>query len=669
MSSFMSALAQNKQFVHPGIYQTREDLDYMKSQVNKGEQPWKAAFENLKSKTNLNYTVRSHAYVLRGPGGRPNIGGNDLSNSSSMAYDCALMWYITGEKAYAAKAIDIISAWSGVLRSFDYNDAKLLAGWTGQQLCNAAEILRYTDSGWTKEGQDSFARMMMTVYYPLLRYYFSEANGNWDGAIMQTVMAIGVYLDNREIFQNAVDHFLYAPVNGSVFKYIYPSGQCQESTRDQDHVQLGLCEFAGVARIAFSQGVDLFSIGDNRIALGFEYTAQFLLGNKPHCYGTISEQRMALRGDYESVYQHYAMYGVDVPYTKIVADSLRAKVDRGILTAYRAPLKQPIASQGKPKPSTIAFPAGALNEPKTKAPANAIRVKQGESVQSALDKAGKNGWVVIDAGIHVMKEALKIPSDITISGQGIETILFLDPSGGRDAVVNAKNDMNNVIICDLVIECATSTVVGADPNNTRSFQSRYNRGGIMFLGQNDGLMKSITLRNITVRNGTYNGVFISNASDINIYSCDFTENGSKIIPGPKIQHNLLVAYCSNVKIENSRLDTSPHGSGISLVSCNDISIDKCEIARNAYHGILINESNNLKITGCLIEGNNTGGIMNEFLYGGSSGITITGNIIQYNEGYGVESYAARQLVVNNNNFVGNQKGEQQLSDKKYILIP
>jgi len=70
--------------------------------------------------------------------GKPNIGGEELVSSSNMAYDCAILWYITNNKAYADKAIEILNAWSPVLWDFDYNDSKLLAGWTGHLLCNAA---------------------------------------------------------------------------------------------------------------------------------------------------------------------------------------------------------------------------------------------------------------------------------------------------------------------------------------------------------------------------------------------------------------------------------------------------------------------------------------------------------------------------------------------------
>jgi len=45
-----------------------------------------------------------------------------------MAYNHALMWYITGTKAYANKAIEILNAWSPVLWDFDDNNAKLNVG-------------------------------------------------------------------------------------------------------------------------------------------------------------------------------------------------------------------------------------------------------------------------------------------------------------------------------------------------------------------------------------------------------------------------------------------------------------------------------------------------------------------------------------------------------------
>lgn len=662
-----------QKFIHPGIDQTSADLEYMKRQVLAGEQPWKDAFDRLKALTNLQFDVKPFAHVVRGPYGKPNIGGDDLRNGSEMAYNCAIMWMITKEKAYSQKAIEIINAWSPVLWDFDYNDAKLLAGWTGHSLCNAAEILKYSDSGWQQKDIDRFNEMLMTVYYPLMRFYYPQANGNWDGAIIHSILAIAIFTDNREMFSNAIDHFLHAPVNGSMFKYIYPSGQCQESMRDQAHVQLGLGEFAGAAKVAYTQGVDLFSIANNRIALGYEYTAQFLMGKTPHCYGKISERAKRVRDDYEYVYRHYTAMGIDMPYTKQAADSIRPKANRSVLTAFRVPSGKEIKKLGTPLPSPIAYPSGAMEKAVTKLPANALVVKTGESIQEALDKAAsQNGWVIATAGIHKLPTTLKIPSGVTLSGEGLSTVLFLDPASGvRDAIVNASNDMHDVILCDLVVEGANDPDPGSDPNSRRSYRSSGNRGGIIFLGQHEGQMKNITLRNVTVRNCTYNGVFISGASNLNVICCDFNENGASVVPGPRLQHNLLLTHCSNIGITDSRMDTSPHGCGIALTNCTDATVTNSELVRNAWFGLLVTESKNITISGNLVEANDQSGIMIQYLYNGSENVSVSKNLIHYNNGFGVESYAGKNIKVAENKYAGNGidlKSNEKISQDKFIIM-
>ena len=668
--------ASAQKFLHPGIDQTQADMAYMKKQVTAGEQPWKDAFERLKTATDLQFLVKPYTHVLRGPYGKPNIGGDDLSKGSNMAYNCALMGYLTGEKAYNEKAIEIINAWSPVIWDLDYNDAKLLAGWTGHILCNAAEILRYTDSGWKQKDIDRFTQMLMTVYYPLIRYYYPQANGNWDGAIIHTILAMAIFTDNHEMFNNAVDHFYHSPVNGSIFKYIYPSGQCQESMRDQGHVQLGLGEFAGAAKVAYTQGVDFFQAANNRIALGYEYTAQFLLGKTPHCYGKISERAKDLRDDYEYVYRHYAAQGIVLSNTKKAADSVRIKASRSVLTAFRAPTGKAVISKPTPAPSPIAYPAGALDKAVSQAAANAVIVHPGESIQAALDAAalnaanGKNGWVLATAGLHKLPGTLKIPSGVTLSGEGLGTILLLDPASGlRDAIVNATDDLHDVTLCDLVLEGSTTPEIPSDPNSNRSYRGGYNRGGIMFLGTREGALKNITFRNLTVRNCTYNGIFLTGAANLKITSCDLNENGASVAPGARQLHNLLVSHCSAVSINGCRTDTSPLGCGMVINYCSDVSINNCETARNGWYGILVSESKNISFTGNLVEGNDAEGIMIQYLFNGSENISLTGNIIHYNQGYGIASFAGKNIHSSNNTFDGNGKdlkSNEKISPEKFI---
>ena len=666
----LDMLAQS--FVHPGIDQQAKDLAYMKKKVLAGEQPWKGAFDRLKAATDTNFTVKAHTHVLRGPYGNPNIGGDDLAKCANMAYNDALLWYITNDKSYAAKAIDILNAWSPVLWDLDYNDAKLLAAWTGHRLCNAAEILRYTNAGWQPKDIEAFSNMLMTVYYPLMRPYFPQANGNWDGAIIHSLIAIAVFTDNRPLFDNAINHFKHAPVNGSIFKYIYPNGQCQESPRDQGHVQLGIGEFAGAAQIAYTQGVDLFSIANNRIALGFEYTAGFLLGKKPYCYCTISEKSKVLRDDYEYVYRHYTAMGIDIPFTKMAADSVRAKASRSILSAVRASFQKPAATKKISGFLPIEHISGAGAPTAIKIPAGAVLVEPGQSIQHALDSASGTGkWIIVKNGLHTFPHTLKIPSGVTLAGEGAGTILFLDPaSGEREAIINATNDMHDVTIRDLVMEVSNKTDPGTDPNTNRSLKGGYNRGGILFRAEKENQLQHIALINLTIRNATYNGVSISGATDINITNCDFNENGANVPSGPKLLHNLLLLHCSKVNITGSRLTTSPTGSGLSVDRCEGVSITNCEIARNGYYGVLLAESKDITIKGNLIEANDRSGVMAEFLFNGNENVTVSNNRIQFNAGYGVETYAAKNSKSVNNVYEGNgnDMSQEKISPEKFIIM-
>lgn len=655
-------------FVHPGIDQRKVDLEYMKKQVLAGAQPWKSTFERVKLASDRDFKVKPFVHVLRGASGRPNIGGSELSGSADMAYNCALMWYITGEQRYAEKAKDILNAWSDTLWGFDYNDAKLIAGWTGHQLCNAAELLKHTGAGWQKNDIARFTRMLMTVYYPVIRNYYPQANGNWDGAIIQTIMAIGIFTDNRELFNNAVEHFLYAPLNGSLFKYIYPSGQCQESTRDQGHVQFGQGQFSGAARVAYSQGLDFFSIADHRIARGYEYTSGFLLGRKTQAYGTISEARKDVNGDYEYVYRHYSSKGIDMPYTKILADSVRSRAGRGVLTAFRAPEKDFSVKLSSLKQSSIGYPAGALDHPQTKAPAGSVTVIPGASLQRALDSlAGTGKWVVAAAGVHIISKTLNIPSGITLAGMGQSTIIFLDPeSKDRDAITNANVNLNEVTIRDLVIEGSLSYKPLA--NSARSFNNIGRRGGIVFVADREGSMKDINLVQLTVRNCVYSGVAITAATGITVSSCDFSENGARMVPGQHLLHNLKLSHCADVQVRDSRFDTSPDGSGIAIDKCTSVSVSNCEIARNGYYGIKLNESKDVRIQGNLVEANDRSGILMEFLFQGNANVKMESNIVRYNNGVGIESYVTQELQLSDNNFQGNRSGPKKISKNEVILL-
>jgi nitrous oxidase accessory protein NosD len=143
-----------------------------------------------------------------------------------------------------------------------------------------------------------------------------------------------------------------------------------------------------------------------------------------------------------------------------------------------------------------------------------------------------------------------------------------------------------------------------------------------------------------------------------------------VVPGPKLQHNLLLSHCTEVTVKDSRLDTSPFGSGLALVKCTNVKVNNCEIARNGYYGLLVTECAKISATGNLIEGNDRSGVMVEFLYGGSEEIEVRENLIHYNNGFGLESYSAKNLTSEKNTYVGNGslKVQEKLSNDRYIIM-
>ena len=115
-----------------------------------------------------------------------------------------------------------------------------------------------------------------------------------------------------------IDYYLHGEGRGAITHYVFPTGQCQESTRDQNHTQLGLGMLARACQVARTQGVDLFGAADDRLAVGFEYTAKYNLGEDMPSEGKVSAiGRGRFQPIYEVVYQHYALEkGREMPYTK-----------------------------------------------------------------------------------------------------------------------------------------------------------------------------------------------------------------------------------------------------------------------------------------------------------------------------------------------------------------
>ncbi len=122
-------LPADKPFVHPGLLHSRADLQFIKQKVAAGEEPWKSGFEKLKInwQSLLDWKMRGpFELVVRDP--QHSLHNSEMALDGNAAYQNALMWCITGDEAHAKKAVEILDAWSTMLKRMDGHDVQLARG-------------------------------------------------------------------------------------------------------------------------------------------------------------------------------------------------------------------------------------------------------------------------------------------------------------------------------------------------------------------------------------------------------------------------------------------------------------------------------------------------------------------------------------------------------------
>lgn len=301
-----TAQAAPATFVHPGVDVSRSQLDFARTEVLAGAQPWKGAYDQMmaSSYASLSRTPKPRAVVECGSYSNPNYGCTDEREDAIAAYTDALAWYITKDARYAQKAIEIMDAWSATITSHTNSNAPLQTGWAGSSWPKAAEIIKYTYTGtWANSAR--FATMLRNVYLPEI-INGSNSNGNWELTMMDAAVGISVFLEDRTsydkamaIFRTRTAAYIYLASDGSVPKTVpsqnlnttakivsywqgqstFVTGLTQETCRDFTHTGYGLSSISHVAETSRIQGTDLYGtdVGERlRQALGFQ--AKYQLG-------------------------------------------------------------------------------------------------------------------------------------------------------------------------------------------------------------------------------------------------------------------------------------------------------------------------------------------------------------------------------------------------------
>jgi hypothetical protein len=334
-----------KPFVHPGIYYNAADLAFMRQKLASHAEPWFSAWE--KNKPNAaDDNWKPHAVADWDATRDFYMGGDPL-----VAHKEALQWALTGNPANAAKAIEILNAWSSTLQNIPTHtmpQERLACGANVAQLANAAELLCYGSpdgkpSGWADADIQQFKKMLQ-IYYAAMQDMMPGYNGNWDALMMDSMICSAVFLDDHDMFDRVLKHYVEGvKPNGGVVNYIFPSGQCQESGRDQGHVQWGLGNLVAICEVAWKQGVDIYGAYNNLLMTGLEYTANYNLGGDvpyeqhPGLQPKISEKGRGIFAPiWEAPYQHYVYRrGLEMPYTKQIIFGTNIKTGKGPAGPYR----------------------------------------------------------------------------------------------------------------------------------------------------------------------------------------------------------------------------------------------------------------------------------------------------------------------------------------------
>ncbi|ATL28884.1 secreted protein [Streptomyces formicae] len=299
----------DRAFRHPGVLVSGAQLKRVRARVEAKEQPWLAAFEQMRGSKYAadDYQATPYAVVECPPDTRPGRGCVEEREDALAAYTQALLWNITGERAHAEKAVQIMDAWAKVITGHTEANAGLQTAWAASSWARAAEAVRYTYDGWNDGQLLRFERMLRNAYLPQVRDGSADFNGNWDLVMADATMGMAVFLDDHATFEKAVHHFrtrvpayFYLKSDGKLpvspegsdidtaaelKKYwfgqgTFADGLSQETCRNFKHASYSLAATAHMAETAHHQGVDLYGEVEDRLRAAFEFHSTYQLGAK-----------------------------------------------------------------------------------------------------------------------------------------------------------------------------------------------------------------------------------------------------------------------------------------------------------------------------------------------------------------------------------------------------
>lgn len=273
-----SAAPTHHQFVHPGSLLNADTL---------------AILWNISS-TQSSKTVPTSNWIsdlLATPtnsisGAKHSISHADHASmmlAGESVYKCTIAYVVSHNTIYADAAIHIMNDWATINKTFDFGsqphcgNAPLEYGWMISSFAKAVEILKYAYHGWSNIFEVTFNQWIDEIVLPYLKAN-PNGSGNWCHTIDEARLQLSIFRDDEAEFKTCI-----AAISQRLERDIDHDGIIVETFRDLWHAQSGIGALAQSCEIAWSQGFDLYSVGNNALKTCMELHAQMLNdpGNPP----------------------------------------------------------------------------------------------------------------------------------------------------------------------------------------------------------------------------------------------------------------------------------------------------------------------------------------------------------------------------------------------------
>lgn len=299
--------------VSPSLLYNTNELNEIKSAFkNNPTGSLKTAFKDLEIRSNNGLKYNPKPDVYRGTNALTFY--KKIRNPAALARSLAIYYYLTKDKRYAQKAIQIMEVWAKECANITYidtpNDGMDIARSIYPILC-AYDILRHFDvmddktkrtilSWFRKLSRDVKAGMFDWMSHD---YYGHQNYQNHLVAFDMGMLAFGVVLNNKYLFQFALSSTsnprdLYELISGSILMKGDPTyhGEPENAPPPQDgetydryrhygpkkaglgYANLTLKLLATCAQICQNNGIDMWSYvapGGENLKLSFDYYSDF----------------------------------------------------------------------------------------------------------------------------------------------------------------------------------------------------------------------------------------------------------------------------------------------------------------------------------------------------------------------------------------------------------